>query len=59
MQIMVRAPEEVKDFLKNKAKSIGITTNALILVILQEWIQQKRKEEQDGRIHFDINTKDR
>lgn len=49
MQIMVRAPEEVKDFLKNKAKSIGITTNALILVILQEWIQQKRKEEQDGR----------
>lgn len=49
MQIMIRGPEEVKDFLKNQAENIGITMNALILVILQEWIQQKRKEEQDGR----------
>lgn len=59
MQIMIRGPEEVKDFLKNQAENIGITMNALILVILQEWIQQKRKEEQDGRIHFDVSTKDR
>ena len=49
MQIMIRGPEEVKVFLKAQAESIGITMNALVLVILQEWIQQKRKEEQDGR----------
>lgn len=49
MQIMIRGPEEVKVFLKTQAESIGITMNALVLVILQEWIQQKRKEEQDGR----------
>lgn len=44
MQIMIRTPDEVKEFLKGKAGSIGITMNALILVILQEWIEQQKKK---------------
>lgn len=49
MQIMIRGPEKVKEFLKKQADSIGITMNALVLIILQDWIQQKEREEQDGR----------
>lgn len=44
MQIMIRTPIEVKEFLKDKAGAIGITMNALILVILQEWIEQQKKK---------------
>lgn len=42
MQILIRTPIELKEFLKGKAESMGITMNALILVILNDW---KKREE--------------
>lgn len=42
MQILIRAPQALKDFLKEKAESMGITLNALILQILWEWVENKK-----------------
>ena len=42
MQILIRAPRALKDFLKEKAESMGITLNALILQILWEWVENKK-----------------
>jgi len=39
MQILIRAPKELKDTLQKRAKQIGITLNALILQILWEWLK--------------------
>ncbi len=47
MQILIRAPREIKTFLQSEAKRIGITLNALILQILWEWVK-KRKAETGG-----------
>ena len=41
IQILIRAPEELKQALKEKSMKMGITLNALILQILWEWIEKK------------------
>lgn len=40
----VRAPEELQSELKQIAAKRGFTRNALILQILQEWLERKQKE---------------
>ena len=44
MQLLIRTPAETKEFLQKEAQKIGITMNALVLVILQNWIQEKKKQ---------------
>lgn len=44
MQILIRAPKEIKTFLQCEAKRIGITLNALVLQILWEWIKKRKTE---------------
>lgn len=41
MQILIRAPKELKEILQERAKRIGVTLNALILQILWEWVENK------------------
>lgn len=41
MQILIRAPEALKQELQKYAKKIGITMNALILQILWDWLGNK------------------
>lgn len=52
MQILIRAPKEIKSFLQNNAKRIGITLNALILQILWDWAMENgftdKRGESDG-----------
>lgn len=43
----VRAPEEMQDKLKQIAVKRGFTRNALILQILQKWLEDKEKA--DGK----------
>ena len=43
MQLLIRTSAETKEFLQKEAQKIGITMNALVLVILQNWIQEKKK----------------
>lgn len=43
MQILIRAPEELKKLLQNKCKKLGITLNALILQILWDWVKEENK----------------
>ena len=44
MNIMtVRAPDSLMDDLKKQAKELGLTRNALVLVILNEWVAQKER----------------
>lgn len=44
----IRATDEMREKLMVQSKKRGITRNALVLIILQDWIQQKEREEQDG-----------
>ncbi len=44
MQILIRAPQEIKIFLQCEAKRIGITLNALVLQILWEWVKKRKLE---------------
>ena len=44
MQILVRAPEETKMYLQKEAKNIGLTLNALMLIIIDDWIKQRKIE---------------
>lgn len=44
MKILIRAPKELKEFLKNRAKKRGITLNALVLQILWEWVKSNKTE---------------
>ena len=39
----VRANDDLQEKLKKKAKEKGITRNALILWILQEWLDKQEK----------------
>ena len=41
MQILIRAPEELKRLLQSKCKKLGITLNSLILQILWEWVKEE------------------
>jgi len=42
MQILVRTPAETKEFLKQEAERIGVTLNALMLIILDDWIKKQK-----------------
>ena len=44
MQILIRAPQEIKIFLQCEAKRIGITLNALVLQNLWEWVKKRKLE---------------
>jgi predicted HicB family RNase H-like nuclease len=41
---MIRAPEELKAEITNEAKRIGISANALVLQILDEWRMKKAEK---------------
>ena len=43
LQILIRAPEELKGLLQSDAKRRGTTLNALILQILWEWVRKNEK----------------
>ncbi len=45
-QILIRSRDELKTDLQNEAQRIGITLNALILQILDDW--KKRQEKSAG-----------
>lgn len=36
----IRAPEDMQHALSEKAQSAGLTRNALVLQILQEWLKK-------------------
>lgn len=44
MQILIRAPKELKEILQSKAKKIGITMNALLIQILWEWVKKEESQ---------------
>lgn len=43
----VRAPDNLQEKLKQKAKKLGMTRNGLILKILWEWVNYDEKKEQE------------
>ncbi|WP_455649076.1 hypothetical protein [Enterocloster citroniae] len=43
MQILIRAPQELKEILQKESKRIGTTVNALILQILWAWVRENEK----------------
>lgn len=45
MQILIRTNDETKKNLQKEAGNIGITLNALMLVIINDWIQGREKEQ--------------
>lgn len=44
LQILIRAPQELKEKLQEYAKRKGWTLNALILQILWAWVRENEKE---------------
>ena len=40
----VRAPDEIQEYLKEKAQKRGLTRNALILQILNAWIDAQKQK---------------
>ena len=40
----IRAPRNVQEALTEAADTQGLTRNALVLVILREWLQNREKE---------------
>jgi hypothetical protein len=44
--MLIRAPEALKNEVTDEAKRIGISTNALMLQILDEW--RRKKNERGG-----------
>lgn len=46
-QMLIRAPKELKTEVTNEAKRIGISTNALLLQILDDW---RRRQNEDKEI---------
>lgn len=47
MQILIRAPKELKEILQARAKKIGVTLNALIILVLWDWIEMTETESQN------------
>lgn len=43
-KILLRAPRELKEFLKARSIRIGVSLNALILQILWEWMKGEEKD---------------
>lgn len=61
MQILIRTPVETKEFLRQEADRIGITLNALMLIILDEWMKQQKEQnvsESDTGKGMILNVKD-
>ena len=61
MQILIRIPVETKEFLRQEADRIGITLNALMLIILDEWMKQQKEQnvsESDTGKGMILNVKD-
>ena len=44
MQILIRAPKELKEILQGMAKAMGVTLNAFILQILWDFIKSNGKQ---------------
>lgn len=45
MDIMtIRAPDELQEELKERAKAIGLTRNALVVQILWEWLEKDKPQ---------------
>lgn len=45
----VRAPKELQELLKQMAAQRGFTRNALILQILQAWVEEKNQSQKQDR----------
>ena len=45
-QIMFRPQKEQKEYLKEKAKSLGISVNALLVMKVWEMIEQDKQEKE-------------
>lgn len=43
MSILIRCPEELKKILQQESKRVGISMNALVLQILWDWVEEKKK----------------
>lgn len=43
--MMVRAPEDMQNYLKRYANQLGIARNALVMLILSDWMESKRSEQ--------------
>ncbi len=55
MKVMtVRAPDEMQEKLSRKSKEIGITRNALVLLILKQWLDREKMRMSDSDIGEDI-----
>ena len=39
-KILIRGPGRLKEALKGEAERLGITLNALILIILRDWLDR-------------------
>lgn len=48
MQILIRAPQELKQIMQGETKRLGITLNALILQILWSWVKENGLEDEKG-----------
>ena len=44
VQILIRPPEALKENLKREARRMGITLNAIVLQILWEWVESRKRE---------------
>lgn len=44
-QILIRTTDEIKNSVVSKAKSLGITTNALMQLILNDWLKKEGENE--------------
>lgn len=43
-KILLRAPRELKEFLKERSIKIGVSLNALILQILWAWVKEEENK---------------
>ena len=54
MSIMtVRAPEDLREKLSCYSHEIGITRNALVLMILNAWIEQKEEKRYGDEVQYE------
>lgn len=57
MNIMtVRAPDDIREKLARYSNKRGITRNALILVILDDWIRQQENNVSDSDTGKEVRT---
>lgn len=59
MSIMtVRAPDDLREKLSSYSHEIGITRNALVLMILNSWLEQKEKKWYGEEVHHERSAGD-